>query len=115
MELGLSGRACLVTGSTGGGGRERGKLLVADGARVVTSGRGVAPGVGEAAHVQLGLSTPGAAQELLDQATAALGGLDVLVNNVGYAVQARFAEVTDEEWEHMWQLNVMSYVRANRA
>src|SRR5918993_2176334 len=115
MELGLSRRACLVTGSTGGIGLETVKLLVADGARVVTSGRGVAPGVGEAAHVQLDLSTPGAAQELLDQATAALGGLDVLVNNVGYAVQARFAGVTGAEWEHMWQLNVMSYVRAIRA
>jgi len=115
MELGLSGRACLVTGSTGGIGLETVKLLVADGARVVTSGRSEAPGVGEAAHVQLDLSTPGAPQELVDQATAALGGLDVLVNNVGYAVQARFAEVTDEEWEHMWQLNVMSNVRAIRA
>ena len=47
--------------------------------------------------------------------SAELGGLDVLVNNVGYAVQARFEEVPDEEWDSMWQLNVMSYVRAIRA
>jgi 3-oxoacyl-[acyl-carrier protein] reductase len=115
MELGLTGKACLVTGSTGGIGLETAKLLVAEGARVVTSGRSEAPGVGEAAHVRLDLSTPAAPQELVDQATAALGALDVLVNNVGFAVQARFSEVTDEEWEHMWQLNVMSYVRAIRA
>jgi NAD(P)-dependent dehydrogenase (short-subunit alcohol dehydrogenase family) len=39
----------------------------------------------------------------------------VLVNNVGIARQARFAEVPDEEWDAYWQLNVMSYVRAIRA
>jgi 3-oxoacyl-[acyl-carrier protein] reductase len=37
------------------------------------------------------------------------------VNNVGEAYQADFDELTDEQWEHMWQLNVMSYVRAIRA
>ena len=44
-----------------------------------------------------------------------LGGLDVLVNNVGTARIARFEEVPDEEWLEYWQLNVMSYVRAIRA
>ena len=115
MELGLSGKACLVTGSTGGIGLETARLLVAEGARVVTSGRSEAPGIGEAAHVRLDLAEPGAPQELVEQAAAALNGLDVLVNNVGYAVQARFYDVADAEWEQMWQLNVMSYVRAIRA
>ncbi len=44
-----------------------------------------------------------------------LEGLDVLVNNVGIARQARFEDVSDEEWDEYWQLNVMSYVRAIRA
>jgi len=39
----------------------------------------------------------------------------VLVNNVGFAVQARFEDVPDADWDAMWQLNVMSYVRAIRA
>ena len=52
---------------------------------------------------------------VVDAATDALGGLDVLVNNVGFAVHARFSDVTDEEWEQMWELNVMSYVRTIRA
>ena len=39
----------------------------------------------------------------------------MLVNNVGFAVQARFEDVPDEDWDSMWQLNVMSYVRAIRA
>jgi 3-oxoacyl-[acyl-carrier protein] reductase len=42
-------------------------------------------------------------------------GLDVLVNNVGIARIARFADVDDEEWDAYWQLNVMSFVRAIRA
>ena len=49
------------------------------------------------------------------EAAAALGGLDVLVNNVGVARHARFEDVPDEEWDAYWQLNVMSYVRAIRA
>ena len=51
----------------------------------------------------------------MGDAAAALGGLDVLVNNVGIARQARFEDVADEEWDAYWQLNVMSYVRAIRA
>ena len=39
----------------------------------------------------------------------------MLVNNVGFAVQARSRSVPDEDWDSMWQLNVMSYVRAIRA
>jgi 3-oxoacyl-[acyl-carrier protein] reductase len=115
MDLGLSGKACVVTGSTGGIGLETAKLLAAEGARVVTSGRSGAPGVGEALHVRLDLSEPEAPVMLVEAAVQALGALDVLVNNVGFAIQARFEEVTDADWDAMWQLNVMSYVRAIRS
>ncbi len=115
MDLGLSGKACVVTGSTGGIGLETAKLLVADGARVVTCGRSGPPGIGETQHVVVDLSEPAAPEALVEEAVGALGGLDVLVNNVGYAVQARFEEVSDAEWDGMWRLNVMSYVRAIRA
>jgi NAD(P)-dependent dehydrogenase (short-subunit alcohol dehydrogenase family) len=115
MDLGLEGKACLVTGSTGGIGLETAKLLVAEGARVATCGRSDAPGIGEELHVRTDLSEPDAPARLVDAVTDSLGGLDVLVNNVGFAIQARFLEVTDQEWEHMWQLNVMSYVRTIRA
>jgi NAD(P)-dependent dehydrogenase (short-subunit alcohol dehydrogenase family) len=43
------------------------------------------------------------------------GRIDVLVNNVGVAYQRTFEEVTDDDWEQLWQLNVMSYVRTIRA
>jgi NAD(P)-dependent dehydrogenase (short-subunit alcohol dehydrogenase family) len=115
MDLGLAGKTCVVTGSTGGIGREVARLLAEEGARVVTSGRSDAPGIGEALHVVADLSEPSAPAALVERAAAELGGLDVLVNNVGFARQARFHEVTDEDWEALWQLNVMSYVRAIRA
>ena len=115
MDLGLRDRLCLVTGSTRGIGLETARLLVAEGARVATTGRGEAPSTGEALHVAADLSRPGEPERVVAEAAAALGGLDVLVNNVGVARIAGFEEVPDEEWDEYWQLNVMSYVRAIRA
>ena len=115
MDLGLRDRACLVTGSTGGIGLETARLLAEEGARVVTCGRGEAPGIGEALHVQADLSLAGEPARLIEAAVGGLGGLDCLVNNVGVARHAHFEEVLDEEWDAYWQLNVMSYVRAIRA
>jgi 3-oxoacyl-[acyl-carrier protein] reductase len=115
MQLGLEGKACVVTGSTGGIGLETARLLAAEGALVVTCGRSEAPRIGERLHVVADLSEPAAPEVVVEEAVAALGALDVLVNNVGYAVQARFEEVPDEDWDAMWQLNVMSQVRAIRA
>jgi NAD(P)-dependent dehydrogenase (short-subunit alcohol dehydrogenase family) len=111
VDLGLRDRLCLVTGSTGGIGLATARLLVEEGARVVTSGRSEAPGVGEALHVRADLSRPGEAERVVEEA----GELDVLVNNVGYAEQRDFLSLTDEQWDDAWQLNVMSYVRAIRA
>jgi len=115
MDLGLTGRACVVTGSTGGIGLETARLLIDEDALVVTCGRSEAPGVGEVLHVVADLSEPGAPETVIDAAVGALDRLDVLVNNVGFSIQAEFEDVTDEEWDAMWQLNVMSYVRAVRA
>ena len=102
---------CVVTGSTGGIGLATAQLLVEEGARVVTCGRSDAPGVGEAVHIKADLSRPGEPERVVAEA----GELDVLVNNVGYAEQRDFLELTDGEWDEAWQLNVMSYVRAIRA
>jgi 3-oxoacyl-[acyl-carrier protein] reductase len=115
VDLELTGKACLVTGSTGGIGLETARMLAAEGAGVVTCGRGSAPGVGERLHIVCDLSLPGEPERVVGDAARELAGLDVLVNNVGLARQARFEEVTDDEWELYWQLNLMSYVRAIRA
>ena len=100
-----------MTGSTGGIGRATAGLLADEGAQVITCGRGTAPGVGEAKHVSADLMQPGEPERVIAES----GELDVLVNNVGYAEQRDFLAVTDEQWDAVWELNVMSYVRAIRA
>jgi 3-oxoacyl-[acyl-carrier protein] reductase len=115
MDLGLRGKRCLVTGSTSGIGLAVVRQLVDEGSLVVSSGRRGAPSVGEAGHVAADLSQRGEPERVVDEAVAAVGGLDVLVNNVGIVRHARFEDVPDEEWDVYWQLNVMSYVRAIRS
>ncbi|MEX2464312.1 MAG: SDR family oxidoreductase [Gaiellaceae bacterium] len=116
MDLGLKDRVCVVTGATAGIGKETARLLAEDGARVVTCGRSeTAPGVGEALHVVRDLSQAAAPGELVGEAAQELGRVDVLVNNVGVAYHRSFEELTDADWEELWQLNVLSYVRAIQA
>jgi 3-oxoacyl-[acyl-carrier protein] reductase len=116
LDLGLRERVCVVTGSTSGIGLSVARMLVEEGAQVVTSGRRKeAPGMGEALHVACDLAEPSATAELIGAATHALGPVDCLVNNVGIAYQTSFDELTDEQWDEMWQLNVMSFVRTIRA
>ena len=115
MDLGLKGKACLVTGSTGGIGLETARLLAAEGARVATCGRSQAPEIGEELHVQADLADGAAPARVVTEVAGSLGGLDILINNVGFAVQATFEDVPDADWDAMWNLNVMSYVRAIRA
>jgi 3-oxoacyl-[acyl-carrier protein] reductase len=117
MDLGLRDRVCLVTGSTAGIGLETAKLLVGEGARVIVTGRDAdrveraRAEAGAAAGVAADLSQPEAAERLVAEA----GPVDCLVNNVGVAYQVGFEDVTDAQWDSMWQLNVMSYVRCIRA
>ena len=116
MELGLRERVCVITASTAGVGLASARMLAVEGARVVTcSRRPDGPGVGEALHVTVDLAHPAAPGELVARAESELGTVDVLVNNVGDSYLARFDELSDAEWEEMWQLNVMSYVRGIRA
>src|SRR3989475_12306148 len=121
MDLDLKDRICLVTGSTAGIGLETARLLAAEGARVVVNGRDAdrveqaRADVGAALGVACDLSQAGAAEQLVVETAAALGTVECLVNNVGEAYQVGFEELTDEQWDAMWQLNVMSYVRCIRA
>lgn len=113
MELGLRDKVCVVTGSTSGIGLETARLLREEGARLVTSGRR-SDGIGDL-HVTADLSRAGGPERLIAAAVERFGQIDCLVNNLGFAEIARFEELSDEQWERSWQLNVMSAVRAIRA
>ena len=121
MDLGLRERVCVVTGSTGGIGLATARLLAGEGARVVVTGRSserverARHEAGAALGVQCDLADPEAPARLIEAASGQVGPIDVLVNNVGIAYQRSFEEVSDEQWDESWELNVMSYVRATRA
>jgi 3-oxoacyl-[acyl-carrier protein] reductase len=115
VDLGLDAKRSLVTGSTGGIGLEVVRQLAGEGSRVVSCGRRERPDAGEVAHVVADLSLAAEPERVVTEAAAALGGLDIVVNNVGIARHARFEDVPDDEWDAYWQLNVMSHVRTIRA
>jgi NAD(P)-dependent dehydrogenase (short-subunit alcohol dehydrogenase family) len=121
VDLLVENRVCLVTGSTAGIGLETARILAAEGAKVVVCGRDrdraerARAEVGAALALAADLSAPGGPEGLVAEVERAFGRLDCLVNNVGLAVQASFEELADEDWDAMWQLNVMSYLRAIRA
>jgi len=121
MDLGLEDRVCLVTGSTGGIGLETARVLVAERACVAVVGRDhervrqAREEVGAARGFYADLSLPGEPERIVRETIEELGRIDCLVNNVGVAYHASFDELEDPQWDDMWQLNVMSYVRAIRA
>ncbi|HEY8406446.1 MAG TPA: SDR family oxidoreductase [Gaiellaceae bacterium] len=108
MDLGLNGSVCLVTGSTGGIGSALADVLRAEGARVVTVGR-------SGGDLRADLSRAGEPERVVRETEERFGRIDVLVNNVGVAYHRSFEEVTDDDWDALWELNVMSYVRTIRA
>jgi NAD(P)-dependent dehydrogenase (short-subunit alcohol dehydrogenase family) len=117
MTQPLDGIRALVTGGSAGIGLASARALLAGGARVAVSARDPARAAAETgAHaVAADLATAGGPEAAVAAAVAALGGLDVLVNNIGVARIADWHEVTDAEWQAAWDTNVMSYVRTIRA
>jgi NAD(P)-dependent dehydrogenase (short-subunit alcohol dehydrogenase family) len=108
----MSGRAILVTGAGRGIGRAIAEAFAGQGDRVaIHHGHSAAlaagvlaglPGTGHAV-VQADLADPQAVRRMVDQAHAALGGLDVLVNNAGIFTPHPIADVSYEQWQAAWQ------------
>jgi len=104
---------CVVTGSTAGIGLAVARLLKAEGARVVTSGRRD-EGIGDV-HVVADLTRAGAAEEVAGAAIAAFGQIDCLVNNAGGTNIRKLDDLTDDDWQASFELNLLSAVRVTRA
>ena len=113
MELGLADKVCIVTGSTGGIGRVVAEQLSGEGAIVVSSGRR-AEGPGDL-HVSVDLTERGAADRLVAEAVERYGRIDRLVNNVGGTDIRSLDELTDDDWQRSFELNLMTAVRTTRA
>jgi 3-oxoacyl-[acyl-carrier protein] reductase len=122
MELELAGRLALVTASTGGIGRAIATSLARERATVIVNGR-TADTV-DAAIAAIAEQVPGASLEPLvaDNGTAAgaeetiarFPEVDILVNNLGVYETVSFFDETDEAWQHVFDVNVMSGVRLAR-
>jgi len=124
--MGLTGRACAVTGAGRGIGRETARMLCAEGADLLLVARSedqleaaveeiTAEGGGQAAHLVLDVTAEDAGERILGAATERFGALDVLVNNAGAAKWREIDEVPDEDWRAQYELNVMAPMRAMRA
>jgi NAD(P)-dependent dehydrogenase (short-subunit alcohol dehydrogenase family) len=113
VDLGLAGKVCLVTGSTAGIGLEVARRLAAEGARVVSTGRRDG-GPGEL-HVAADLTERSEPARVVAAVVDRFGRLDGLVNNVGGTDIRRLEDLTDDDWQRSFELNLMTAVRTTRA
>jgi NAD(P)-dependent dehydrogenase (short-subunit alcohol dehydrogenase family) len=122
MDLQLKGKRALVTGSTAGIGLAIVTALAREGAKVTLNGRTQARVDEALAQVKRdvpggdvdGLAADLGSVEGANQAIAAIPDLDILVNNLGIYQAKPFEQLTDEDWAHLIEVNVLSGVRLSR-
>jgi 3-oxoacyl-[acyl-carrier protein] reductase len=102
MDLGISGRVAVVTGASRGIGAATAELLEGEGARVVRVSRGDG----------IDVTAPDAAARIAERAPAPV---DILVNNAGTSFARGLDELTDADWNGLWELHVMASMRLMRA
>uniref|UniRef100_B0T4Z0 D-xylose 1-dehydrogenase n=1 Tax=Caulobacter sp. (strain K31) TaxID=366602 RepID=B0T4Z0_CAUSK len=121
MDLKLNDKTALVTGSTAGIGLEIARALAVEGAKVFVVGR--ARDKLDAAVADIRASGGEKVEGVLADAATAQGAaailqavpaVDILVNNLGIYEMKAFADITDEDWLHLFEVNVMSGVRLSR-
>jgi len=121
MDLQLTDKLALVSGSTAGIGRAIAEGLAREGARVIVNGR--TPKAVEQAVAEMAVATAGEVTgfdgDLTDAATAEalvrrFPEIDILVNNLGIFEAAAFDDLRDDDWRRMFEVNVLSGVRLAR-
>lgn len=118
----LSGKCALVTGASGGIGRAIAAALHAQGAAVALSGtredtlKTLASELGSRAHVTpANLGEAEAADQLVKDAEAAMGGVDILINNAGLTRDNLAMRMKDEDWQTVLDVNLTAAFRLSRA
>ena len=129
MDLQLTDKVAIVTGSSKGLGLATARALIEEGCRVTICARGEAAlGQAEAAlktlaradgtsrvlAVAADLATAAGVEAVVGRTVAAFGGLDILVNNVGVAKGAGIADTSDAEWQAAFDQALFPAVRASR-
>src|SRR5579885_1715405 len=118
----LTGRTALITGASGGLGRAIARALHAKGAAVGLSGtrrdalEELAAELGTNSHIfPCDLGHKSAAEALIPAAEAAMGSVDILINNAGVTRDNLFMRMKDEEWETVLTINLTAAFRLSRA
>ncbi|HNQ99176.1 MAG TPA: SDR family oxidoreductase [Trueperaceae bacterium] len=126
MNLGLTGKRAIVLAGTSGLGRGTATALASEGARVVVCGRSpertravageiaAATGNGTVAGLPCDVSNGADLERFFAEATAELGGIDILVANAGGPPAGGFDALTDATWAQAFELTLMSVVRSIR-
>ncbi len=116
-ETEFAGKRALVTGGTRGIGEAIVQRLRGGGATVVTTARSAPPGgIEPKLFVEADLSTAEGGEKVVNHVRARLGGIDILVSNVGgsSAPGGGFAALTDDDWQDALNTNLLAAVRLDR-
>ena len=118
----LTGKRALVTGASGGIGREIAKALAAAGATVALSGTRVGALEETAQMIEkdcpilpCNLAKLDDVDMLVPDAEAVMGGIDILINNAGMTRDNLFMRMKDEEWDEVLAVNLTAAFHLNRA